>query len=288
MKRLFILFFLSMALSLLTYAKQVEESTARTVAGNFFASRLGKNQLKVLPTPVLVCTSNDLKTEQDAGTKAAPAFYVFIFTNAPGFVIISGDDIAKPVLAYSMEGSFSTSGIAPGAASWMNWYELQIKDAIVNKLKATSEIQSAWNDLAVKGRLNPSNKSGRVIEPLIKLRWDQSPYYNAKCPVTKNAKKDTAVTGCPATAMAMVMKYHNYPPKGTGTFRYTTDIYGTLSVDFGQTTYEWNKMPEYLDSTSTKAAVNAHVSLWRFGANNLWDRAEFSRCGCRRQRAMCG
>lgn len=268
MKRLLILFFLATALSLLTNAKQVEENTARTVASNFFASRIDKNQLKTLPIPVLVCTSNDLKTGQAAATKAAPAFYVFNFTGNTGFIIISGDDIVTPVLAYSMEGSFSPAQTAPAAASWLNWYEEQIKDAVAGKLVATSEIESAWHDLAATGKSNLTNKSGNAVGPLIKLHWNQSPYYNQKCPwyfykdkTGKITDSALAVTGCVATAMAMVMKYHNYPRNGTGFYSYKTGQGGTLKADFGKTMYNWVNMPDTLSDKTTKEEDEAVSTL---------------------------
>jgi hypothetical protein len=49
--------------------------------------------------------------------------------------------------------------------------------------------------------------------------------------------------------MAQVMKYYNYPETGTGSNTYTpggwwSDVdYGTLSANFGNTTYNWNEMP---------------------------------------------
>lgn len=264
MKKLFIFLFLSTALSWLASAKQVEERMAGKVAGNFFAGRLGKNQLKALPTPVLVCTSNDLKTGQDAKTKAAPAFYVFNFTATPGFVIVSGDDIVIPVLAYSMEGSFSPANIAPGAEYWLRNYQGQIERAVAQKLQATPEIESAWHDLATTvGKSNLSNKSVKAVEPMVNLRWAQDPYYNNKCPWGKDStgKKVQTVTGCAATAMAMLMKYHNYPKKGTGYYKYDTEKYGTLPANFGATTYKWEKMPEILDKNTDTVAVNAVATL---------------------------
>jgi len=267
MKRIFILFFLLAALSLLSFAKQVDESTARTVAANFFAGRFDKNQLRAMPVPVLVCTSNDLKSKKVNGTKSATAYYVFNFTGRPGFVIIAGDDIVTPVLGYSLEGSFSAAGVAPAAASWLNWYEMQIKDAVLGKVEATTEITSAWNNL-VAGRSDLPRKSGKAVEPLIKLRWNQDPYYNKYCPMyhyydSTGKLKDSAltVTGCVATAMAMVMKYHNYPRTGTGFHSYKTDAYGTLKADFGKTAYDWANMPDTLSENTAKNEDDAISKL---------------------------
>lgn len=261
MKRLLTIVLCLTVFSWITSAKQVEEKIAIKVAGNFFASRIGMNPLKALPIPVLVCTSKDLKTNQDAGTNAFPAFYVYNFTTSPGFVIVSGDDIVTPILGYSTEGSFSMTNLAPAVASFLWSYEEQIKSAVAQKIPATPEIESAWIEYQTTASgSNHSDKGVKTVEPLIKLYWNQSPYYNKLCPENINPKELT-VTGCVATAMAMVMKYHNYPKQGTGSASNKTAKYGTLSANFGGTKYAWNVMPDRLGSTSDTAAINAVATL---------------------------
>ncbi|HKC67765.1 MAG TPA: C10 family peptidase, partial [Bacteroidia bacterium] len=95
------------------------------------------------------------------------------------------------------------------------------------------------------------------VTPLVKTTWDQSPYYNAMCPGTGNNK---AVTGCVATAMAQIMRFWNYPAHGTGSSSYcdcTSGGFsvqnGTLTANYGATTYSWTAMP--LNVTSTNNAV---------------------------------
>ena len=243
----------------MTFAKQVEEDIARTVAGNFFVSRIGKTQLKAFPTPVLVYTSGNLKTNQDAGTREVPAFYIYNFTGTTGFVIVAGDDIVTPVLGYSLEGSFSLAKLAPAAASWLKDYEEQIKSAVAQKLKASPEIESDWKEYqATADGSNQADKGVKAVDPLIKLYWNQSPLYNNKCPKNDSANQLT-VTGCVATALAMVMKYHNYPRVGTGSYKYKTAKYGTLQANFGNTRYKWDIMPDSLGK-STDSIVDVAVA----------------------------
>ncbi len=261
MKRILTIVLFLAAFSWITSAKQVEEHMATKVAGNFFASRIGINPFKALPIPVLVCTSNDLKTNQNAGTNAFPAFYVYNFTASPGFVIVAGDDIITPILGYSTEGDFSMANIAPAAAAFLWSYEEQIKNAVAQKIQATPEIESAWMEYqnGTSGS-NHSDKGVKVVEPLIKLYWNQSPHYNKLCPENKKPKELT-VTGCVATAMAMVMKYHNYPKQGTGSVSNKTNKYGTLSANFGGTKYAWSVMPDRLANDSDTAEINAVATL---------------------------
>jgi len=78
--------------------------------------------------------------------------------------------------------------------------------------------------------------------------WSQSPYYNALCP-------GGSVSGCVATAMAQIMKYWNYPAQGSGFHSYNHPNYGTLSANFGGTTYQWSSMPNSVNSSNNAVAT---------------------------------
>lgn len=157
--------------------------------------------------------------------------YVFNRGENDGFVIVSGDDRAVPVLGYSDTGSFDADNIPANMQAWLEDYSRQIEWLRTNGV-AVYEAE-ATEDYA-------------PVAPLIASKWSQSePYYN-DCPEYKG---DKCVTGCAATAMAMVMKYYNYPTSGTGSHTYTpanNRRLGQLSADFGNTTYDWeNMLDEY-------------------------------------------
>ncbi len=60
-------------------------------------------------------------------------------------------------------------------------------------------------------------------ETLLDITWDQDPPYNDHCPdrgcswPSHGYYNTNAVTGCVATAGAMILKYYNWPPGGAGT-----------------------------------------------------------------------
>ena len=69
--------------------------------------------------------------------------------------------------------------------------------------------------------------------------WNQDSPYNDLCPLYQG---DRSVTGCVATAMAQVLKYHNYPVHGTGSHSYTTDsLKLSAGFDFANTVFEWEQ-----------------------------------------------
>ena len=255
MKRFFILFFISTGLSLLTFAKQVEENTARTVAGNFFASRIDRNKFTTLPVPSLVYTASQKQADK---SNARPAFYIFNFSTPPGFVIVAADDAVSPILAYSRESSFNAKHIPANLSWWLEGYEMQITEVAAKDLKAAPAIKAEWEGLLTDA-LPASLKSADADDYLVKLYWNQSSHYNDLCPVV-DGKKERAATGCVATAMAMIMKYHNCPAHGTGTHSYLSK-YGILTADFGNTNYQWNSMPNSLETDSTSAEISAVATL---------------------------
>ena len=223
-------------------AAQVDESVARRAAQHFLASR----SVEFTDT-----RSEDLSLVMIAssqGTEAEPGlvYYRVYNAGAHGFVVVSGDDVLTPVLAYSTENAFDTGELPINVAKWFESYKGQIEEALTSGTEATADITQAWNDALGDGSLAPSGD--RSVNPLCQTQWSQSPNYNALCP-------GGSVTGCVATAMAQVMKYHNHPANGAGFHSYAAPNYGTLSANFGATTYEWGSMPNSVTSANNAVAT---------------------------------
>jgi hypothetical protein len=235
-------------------AKQIDQSTAMTVGQNFLKTRVTSSTLGQNLNLNLVYTLASLAKNANSKTKPLNYFFVFNINDDKGYVIVSADDIVIPVLGYSDEIGFDPNKIPSNVSKWLEGYKGEIRYAITNNLAATPEITKEWTDL-IKGTFGKQklNKKGSV-NPLVKTKWNQSPYYNSLCPYDKTAKEN-AVTGCVATAMAQVMKFWNYPSSGTGFHSYNEDNYGTLSANFGSTTYDWSSMPNQVTSTNTAVAT---------------------------------
>ena len=73
--------------------------------------------------------------------------------------------------------------------------------------------------------------------------WDQLDPYNCMLPLGW-------VTGCPATAIAIIMRYHQWPEKGVGTIpQYRDEI---PAIELGHV-YDWSKMPLSYSSSASQA-----------------------------------
>ena len=166
------------------------------------------------------------KAKSRTATTASPSDAYYVFNNdAGGFVIIAGDDAVTPVLGYTSTGSFDAENLPDGLKDLLKSYERQIAALGDNYVANQTATRAAFTG-----------------EKLLKTaEWNQYAPFNKYTP-------NNYVTGCVATAGAIVMKHHGYPAKGTGSHSYTWNGQ-TLTANFGHT-YDWASMPAKYDGTN--------------------------------------
>lgn len=257
MKKLKILILL-LLLAVTSFAKQIDEPTAKTVATNFIKSLTTNSNGRVaaqnfdltLAYPTLSSNTNSRLSYTIANTP----YFIYNFGES-GFIIVSNEDAALPILGYSNESNFSEDKVFPQLAKWLETYKKQIRHIQANNIEPTEEIILQWkNLLSDNGRANAKTSESNAVNPLVQTKWDQSPYFNDMCPYDSEYNT-RAVTGCPATAMAQIMKYWEYPAKGSSYHSYNHETYGTLSANFGSTYYDWESMPNTVSSTNEAVAT---------------------------------
>ena len=169
------------------------------------------------------------KAKSRTATTASPSDAYYVFNNdAGGFVIIAGDDAVTPVLGYTSTGSFDAENLPDGLKDLLKSYERQIA-ALGDSYQA--------NQTATRAAF-----TGEKL--LNTAKWNQYPPFNKYTP-------NNYVTGCVATAGAIVMKHHGSPAKGTGSHSYTWNG-KTVSASF-EHTYDWANMPAEYDGTNDAA-----------------------------------
>lgn len=214
--------------------------------------------------------SNSLELVYTVNTELGePCYYVFN-VSSNGFVMVSADDCAHPILGYSEESAFDTNNIAPGLYDMMRIYKRAIENGKNTKATATYEIAAEWKSLENTGFVKPAMR-GRFIEPLCTTKWDQSWPYNKYCPEQSAnwASHGHVVTGCVATAMAQVMAYWDYPTQGTGSHTYlprcsecgSNSHYPAQTANFGETTYDWENMVDRIDASSPVEQIDAIATI---------------------------
>ncbi|MBQ2243810.1 MAG: C10 family peptidase [Bacteroidales bacterium] len=224
-------------------AENISADMAKKMAMDFFksnASTLSVSRLNM----VYDGSGNMARTSSQA-----PALYVFDNPDGKGFVIVSGDDIAYPILGYSFEFDFPKENIPPHVAWWLEGMEDRIEYGR----------KTGWEPAITPKRA--ADNIGSVVKKLETALWNQGEPFNRKTPIHGNGH---SVTGCTITATAIVMFYHKYPEKGTGTIpAYTTDSYNlTVPARTLGHKYEWNKMlDKYAYGSYTDVQANAVATL---------------------------
>ena len=217
MKRLLHIQFLLVLLLALGYsplqAKRITQWQAQQQAYSFWGKQMPQKA----------------KAKSRTATTASPSDAYYVFNNdAGGFVIIAGDDAVTPVLGYTSTGSFDAENLPDGLKDLLKSYERQIAALGDNYVANQTATRAAFTG-----------------EKLLKTaEWNQMAPFNKYTP-------NNYVTGCVATAGAIVMKHHGYPAKGTGSHSYTLNG-KTLSANF-EHDYDWASMPVKYDGTNDAA-----------------------------------
>lgn len=235
--RLFLTFVALILFPSAAFSEEIPLDKARQIAESFF----GTGHLTKSGTDLQMIW--DGSRHRTRGTSDAPAFYVFDNAAGPGFVIVAGDDAAKPVLGYSFENEFVVENMPPNVKSWMDGLEDAVSLARSNP--------SAYEASAVS--------TGNIVIKHETAKWNQSEPYNNLCPFDGTSR---SVTGCVATAMAIVMRYHRWPESGTGTIpEYITSSKNITvpAIELGYA-YDWDNMPlTYDDYTEAQADAVARL-----------------------------
>ncbi len=183
----------------------VSADDARSLAAEFFGAGIEER----LSSPDAL----ELIHTQTAGKKTL--YYVFNARDGKGYIIMSADDCAAPVLAYSLESSYNAAALPPAMQWLMKSFEREIK--------AAPDVQKPMTGAARRNMVR-RNAVGSPIT-LNTAPWSQEAPFNSQIP-------DQPLTGCVGTAMSIIMKYHEFPERGTGSYN---------GVNF-DVAYDWANM----------------------------------------------
>ena len=188
------------------------------------------------------------------GIGATDANYYYVFNNegGKGFTIVSGDDIMPEIVGYSDNGSFSEDNMPANVKSFLKAYEQTLDNVAEGDVRALQIVDE------LKARRAESTGTYTVGNILLgNIQWDQTEPYNLLCPVytDENGNEWNSVTGCGATAIAQIMRYHKWPKELTVDIPdYTTEYFAPKQewegVKVGQEghPYDWdNMLEEYFD-----------------------------------------
>ncbi len=242
MKRLLLLCSCLMALSICSYADNVTYSRAKKVAESFLQR---------------IDAGTRVEPVQNALTKSYSEglYYIFNSTDGSGFVIVAADDAVKPVLAYSDEGCFDPDNVPDAAREWLDELGASIMKAAGSKAAPSSAITGEWQRLE-----GPRTKADAVGQHVLETaKWDQGFPYNGFCPMVDGKR---TITGCVATATAILMRYHQWPMRGSGTLPNARTEKGSVveghEINYD---YKWDLMPLKYNGSETREQRDAVAQL---------------------------
>lgn len=237
--------------------------------GNAYGQKRSAAQMKSIVSAVMkdanltniqeVCSSTDLFSAKESGTKEAQ-FYIYNHTDGkPGFTIVSANEDSHPVIAYSTNATFDINNMPEGMKELLLIYA---KRAAAGDL--TTENLKKANAL----RAYADNK----IEPLLGgIAFNQGAPFNDMCPLYNGER---CVTGCTATAMSMIMAYYRHPERmkyTTKNISYTTSSKKIkVNWDCSNTIFDWNNiLDDYAGRAYSDMEDKSTISKELLGVTNF-------------------
>ena len=246
-----LLFAVALAATMHASAADVNLATAQNVAKSFMNRQVATGQMKAS------AASNLTLVKAEASVFNPQAVDYYIFNADKSYVVVAGDDQAPEILMYGKEGSIDLKNIPPAMQWMLNKYKYQIDGIKAGTLKATGY----------------SPKATTAVAPLVTANWDQSAPYNNQCPTSGSSR---AVTGCPATSLAMCYYKWKWPktfPACEAINGNTTGGYSAPALPEREADWD-NIIDEYTGPTNTSytsAQADAVAWLMRYAGQSIPD-----------------
>ena len=233
-------------------ARPIDAARAKTIGQRFaqanFDSNLRGSDLQLVYT--------------GSSSRGETCFYAFNVGEG-GFVIVSADDRFRPIVGYSDEGTFETENPSP---ELMFYLDKIIEARTSRNAVLFDDTEQEWQSVATTGRLLSRN-GGRAVDYICTTKWNQDSPYNLYAPEANSGPGGRCYAGCVATAMSQVMKRWNHPLQGTDSYSYYCPGYGTQSANFGETTYDWEHMPDRLAGASQQEIEAVALFMYHCGVS---------------------
>ena len=215
MKKSLLTIFVSLFSIILAVAAPVDEQKARQLASDFLSNM----------NPHGTRSGNSELTRAVTGVADGNDAAIYVFNSDNSFVIISADDRTPAVLGYSDHGVYDMKKAPDGLKAMLGWLQASVR-----------------NYSTTRGEVSIHD----AIKPLLTTKWNQHSPYNLLCPY--DAENDAlSVTGCVATAMAQIMKYHEYP-----------------------SAYNWSLMKDEYDSGDESAAAQEVAKVMKDAGESVY------------------
>ena len=220
-------------------------------------------QAKPVDPTVLLRAAQRVLNRTDVVDATPSSFtYCRLYTGADGigFVLLSADDCARPLLGYSTDESFPAEGLPEHIMAWIDAYQRDISVAVAEGVTQSQRAADEWQWLMGARCKAVATAAG----PFLTTKWGQGYPYNEMCPYDSLAGS-RCLTGCVATAAAQLLRYWGHPEVGRGEFSYVHKKYGTLTALYDTTHYRWDRMPNSLSMSSQNRIDAVSLLMYHVG-----------------------
>lgn len=242
MKKIVLLFALFALMSQTVDAKAISVDQAKAIAQRQFATGMKLTASNAKMT--LSYTAMNLKGQND--------YYVFNREGGQGYVIVSGDDMTDPVLAYSDRGSFDMN-LAPEPVKIMF---KRYQQSLELMRKNPQHVQ------APSLTMNPNGVAPMFLNAYGEgPHWHQFAPYNNYFPMSNG---EHCYAGCVPIAVAHILKGLQFPAYGNGSNTFHYELNGTVNTataNFNHN-YKYNNM---------RNAYKENSSGWQDCAQMIYD-----------------
>lgn len=219
------------------YAAPVTAERAKTTATVFMKGMTGRNM-----------TVKDVAAENGS--------YYIINMAQGGWVIVSADDTATPVLGYNTSGRLDWHSLPGNMQNLLSGYAGEMKAMLRHGVKTQNKV---WAEMSHPGAFARSRAAEGEISPLITVNWDQTSPYNYYCPGSGSSK---AVVGCVAVSMSQAMSVQRYPNQPQGQMSYACSGYGQLSLNYdAEKAYNWDNILSGANDNNETARLLYHAGV---------------------------
>ncbi|MDD4099225.1 MAG: C10 family peptidase, partial [Lentisphaeria bacterium] len=198
-----------------------------------------------------------------------------------GYLIMGGDDLLPPVIAFSETTIWApgtTSGTAPNAtlADLLRAQDGRLS-AILGRPQTRysedyfSRNRRQWDRLrpAAATRANPIEDpppASTILQPpLLATLWGQHAPYDHYLPTSGNSTLIRADAGCVPVAIAQILKFHHWPRRGQGS-RSHTDSEGTTRATLAANLtlpFAWDAMQDAYAGAGGAPTALTNLSVGR-------------------------
>jgi len=240
--------------------------------------------------PLGAILGREVKEVQSFQVQPGIAYFV-VYLEPQGFVVVPGDDLVEPIIAFVPQGQYDPSAANPLGAMVSRDVPQRLAGVRAAEAQASGEgvpflpqgsQEKAWRKWQSLESVNEQLEYGLPtvsdprVDPLVQTRWSQdrvadSPTgkacYNYYTPPYAAGNANNYPSGCVATAMSQLMRYHQFPKVRVGTPTFTIKVDGRERLEFLRggdgrgRAYDWNKMVPVPDKNTTDDQLQAIGAL---------------------------